>query len=78
LASNLIPADLAGGESRGYKFTMTGTPQAYSIQAVPVAFSSTGSRTFYTDQSLLVRENYGLEPATANSKKVGSTAVKRR
>jgi hypothetical protein len=54
------------------------TPQGYTIQAVPVAFGATGSRTFYGDQSLILRENYGLEPATANSKKVGSTAVKRR
>jgi type IV pilus assembly protein PilA len=75
-ASNLISADLATGESRGYKFTMTGTPRGYRIQAVPVAFGSTGSRTFYADQSLILRENYGLQPATANSEEVGSTAAK--
>jgi hypothetical protein len=77
-ASNLISTDLAGGEKQGYRFTLLETPQGYTIQAVPVAFGATGSRTFYGDQSLILRENYGLEPATANSKKVGSTAVKRR
>jgi hypothetical protein len=76
--SNLIPADLATGEKRGYKFTMAGTPQGYTIQAVPTVFGSTGSRTFYADQSLVSRENYGREPATANSKEVGSASTKSR
>jgi len=70
-ACNLIPADLAGGEKQGYIFTLAATPQGYSIQAVPVAFGSTGSRTFYTDQSLVIRENYGPEPAAAHSKEAG-------
>ena len=75
-ASNLILPDLASGEKQGYKFTLTVTPEGYSIQAVPMVFGSTGSRTFYTDQSLIIRENYGPQPATANSKEVGSTAAK--
>lgn len=74
-ASNLISADLAAGEKYGYNFTLTGTPTGYTIAAVPSAFRSTGSRTFYSDQSLVIRENYGPEPATANSKVVGSVAA---
>jgi hypothetical protein len=77
-ASNLISADLAGGEKQGYEFTLTGTPQGYSILAVPTVFGATGSRTFYTDQSLLLRENYGPEPATSNSLDVRSAAESRR
>jgi type IV pilus assembly protein PilA len=73
-ASGLIPPDLAAGERQGYKFTLTGTAEGYSIQAVPTVFGSTGSRTFYADQSLILRENYGPQPATANSKEVGSAA----
>jgi hypothetical protein len=34
---------------------------------VPVAFGVSGSRTFYSDQSMVVRQNFGQEPATANS-----------
>jgi len=75
-AADLISGDLAAGEKQGYKFTMAGTPTGYTISAVPSAFGSTGSRTFYSDQSLVVRENYGQEPATANSKEVGSAASK--
>jgi type IV pilus assembly protein PilA len=75
-SANLISSDMAAGEKQGYKFTMSGTPTGYTISAVPAAFGSTGSRTFYSDQSLVTRENYGQEPATTNSKEVGAAAAK--
>ena len=75
LAANLISADLAAGERQGYKFTLTGTPQGYHIHAVPTVFS-TGARTFYTDQSLVVRYSFGPETATVDSKEVEATAAK--
>jgi prepilin-type N-terminal cleavage/methylation domain-containing protein len=75
-SANLISSDLAAVEKQGYIFTLAGTATGYTITAVPVAFGSTGSRTFYSDQSLAVRENYGQEPATANSKEVGAAAAK--
>jgi len=75
-AADLISPDLASGERQGYKFIVSGTPAGYTISAVPAVFGSTGSRTFYSDQSLVIRENYGPEPATAISKEVGSAAAK--
>jgi type IV pilus assembly protein PilA len=75
-SADLISGDMATGEKQGYRFTLTGTPSTYAITAVPIAFGSTGSRTFYSDQTLVVRENYGQEPATANSREVGSAAAK--
>ena len=69
-AADLIPNDLALGDKGGYKFTMVGTPGGYTINANPTAFGNTGSRTFYSDQSLVIRENYGQEPATDKSKEL--------
>jgi prepilin-type N-terminal cleavage/methylation domain-containing protein len=66
-AGNLIDSTLAGGEKGGYKFTLSGNAGGYVISAVPVAFGVSGSRTFYSDQSMSVRQNFGQEPATANS-----------
>jgi type IV pilus assembly protein PilA len=66
-AADLIGNDLAGGDKSGYKFTLTGNQAGYVINANPLAFGSSGSRTFYSDQSMVVRQNYGPEPATANS-----------
>lgn len=77
-AANMISADLAAGEKQGYVFRLTGTPTGYAITAWPTAFGSTGSRTFYSDQTLVIHENYGQDPATANSEEVGSAAQVKR
>lgn len=66
-ASDLIQEDLASGEKQGYKFVLTAIPGGYIVNANPVAFGSSGSRTFYSDQSMSIRQNFGQEPATATS-----------
>ena len=69
-AADLIGTDLSQGEKSGYKFTMTGNPSGYVIIGVPVAYNATGSRTFYSDQTMVIRENSGPEPATPQSKEL--------
>jgi type IV pilus assembly protein PilA len=69
-SADLIDSGLAAGEKSGYKFTMTGNQGGYVISATPVAYGNTGSRTFYSDQSMVIRENDGPEPATASSKEM--------
>jgi prepilin-type N-terminal cleavage/methylation domain-containing protein len=66
-AADLIGNDLSGGTKSGYKFILTGNPGGYVINANPESFGNSGSRTFYSDQSMVIRQNYGQEPATANS-----------
>jgi hypothetical protein len=66
-AADLIGNDLTGGERGGYKFTLTPTQGGYAIHADPMAFHSSGSRHFYSNQTLVIRENCGPEPATSNS-----------
>jgi hypothetical protein len=46
---------------------LTGGPAGYTIVAVPTVFNSTGRRTFFSDQTLVIRQNWGAEPATAQS-----------
>jgi type IV pilus assembly protein PilA len=69
-SAELIGSDLASGEKGGYKFTMTGNPTGYQINAIPVAYNATGSRTFYSDQTMVIRENSGSDPATPQSKEI--------
>ena len=69
-SADLIDTSLSAGEKSGYKFTMTGNQSGYQISAVPVAYGNTGSRTFYSDQTMAIRENDGPEPATASSKEM--------
>src|SRR5262252_3889601 len=66
-AADMIGNDLAGGIKSGYKFTVTANPAGYVIHANPESFGSSGSRTFYSDQTMVIRQNYGQEPATPNS-----------
>lgn len=68
--ADLISGDLAAGEKGGYKFAMAATPVGYNLNANPVAFNNTGSRTFFSDQSLVIRQNFGQEPATAQSPEI--------
>jgi type IV pilus assembly protein PilA len=69
-AADLIPKDLADGKKTGYIFTVVSSPTGYSINAVPEAFGSTGSRTFFSDQTLVVHQNYTAEPANATSPEI--------
>ncbi|HML16719.1 MAG TPA: prepilin-type N-terminal cleavage/methylation domain-containing protein [Bryobacteraceae bacterium] len=66
-AADIIPKNLADGKNTGYIFTVAGTATGYSITAVPEAFGNSGSRTFYSDQTLVIRQNFTAEPATATS-----------
>jgi prepilin-type N-terminal cleavage/methylation domain-containing protein len=65
-AADLIDGTLAAGTKSGHKFTMTGNTSGYVITVIPEAIN-VGSRTFYSDQSFVVRQNIGQEPATINS-----------
>jgi prepilin-type N-terminal cleavage/methylation domain-containing protein len=69
-AADLIPGDLAKGMKTGYQFLLVGGPNGYTINANPQTFGSTGRRTFFSDQTHVVRQNWTAEPATANSEEI--------
>jgi type IV pilus assembly protein PilA len=73
-AADLIGRDLSEGEKQGYKFSLTGANGGYIINANPITYGTSGSKTFYSDQTMVIRENFGPEPATATSKEMGMTA----
>lgn len=66
-AADIIPKNLASGTIAGYVLTMVGSPSGYSINANPVTFGSSGRRTFFSDQTGEIRENWSAQPANANS-----------
>ncbi len=71
-ASDLIQSDLATGFKSGHKFVLSPSPTGYVINVQPEIYNSTGSRTFYSDQGLSIHNNFGQEPATAQSPQVGA------
>ncbi len=68
--ADLLPGDLAAGKKTGYKFTVDGSQGGYSVHADPEAYNGTGRRSFFSDQTLVVRENWGNQPATAESPEI--------
>lgn len=66
-ASDLLPKTLAEGKNSGYVFTVAASPTGYTVNANPEAFGNTGRRTFFSDQTQEIHQNWGQEPATANS-----------
>ena len=69
-AANLIPSDLASGVKGGFKFTAELIPTGYRVTATPTAFNNTGRRSFYSDQTMVLRENWGPDAPTANSPEI--------
>jgi type IV pilus assembly protein PilA len=66
-AADLLQEDMASGTKGGYKFVITAIPTGYSINANPVAFGSSGRRTFFSDQGMAVHQNFGQDPAGPSS-----------
>jgi type IV pilus assembly protein PilA len=66
-AADLLQDDMASGTKGGYKFVITATPTGYTINANPVAFGSSGRRTFFSDQAMSVHQNFGQDPAGPSS-----------
>ena len=69
-ASDLLPSELASGKKNGYSFQLQGTPGGYNVNANPDSYNGTGRRSFYSDQSLVIRNNWGPEPATGSSAEI--------
>jgi type IV pilus assembly protein PilA len=69
-AADLIPKVLADGKNSGYVFTVVASPTGYSVTANPESFGSSGRRTFFSDQSLVIRNNLTQEPATVTSPEI--------
>jgi type IV pilus assembly protein PilA len=69
-AADLISGDLASGAKGGYIYVLAATKDGYTINANPKLFNQTGRHTYYSDQTLVIRENNTAEPATAQSTEV--------
>ena len=69
-AADLISEDLATGLKSGYVFTMVGTPAGYTINADPQTYNVTGSRSFYTDHTNIVRQHSGEGTASEKDSEI--------
>jgi type IV pilus assembly protein PilA len=71
--AELIDRDLASGEKGGFKFVLQQTPAGYALAVTPTAFGTSGTHTYFSDQSMSIHVHNGQEPATANDGLLGET-----
>ena len=71
-SARLIGADLASGEKAGYKYSLAANDFGYTIHASPTAFRKTGDHTYFSDESLVIHQNAGSEPATEASPEINA------
>jgi hypothetical protein len=64
-SAGMIDAELSSGIRMGYRYQLTRTENGYAIGATPNAFNTTGSRSFYSDQAMVIHEHHGPDMATA-------------
>lgn len=66
-AKGLIAPNLVSGTRHGYNFTLTldsTNPNAFEVTGVPITYGSTGTRSFYVDETYIIRgeDHYGGPP----------------
>ena len=66
-AADLIPGSLSSGEKDGYSFILAATPSGYTLTVNPKVYNTTGRRTFYSDQNMIIHQNWSAEPANVSS-----------
>jgi type IV pilus assembly protein PilA len=71
--AELIDRDLASGEKGGFKFVLQQTPTGYALAVTPTAFGTSGTHTYFSDQSMSIHVHNGQEPATANDPLLGES-----
>ena len=54
----------------GYLFGLYGGADSYFIWANPTSYGITGQRSFFADQTMVIRQNRGPDPATVESEEV--------
>ncbi len=66
-AANFISKDLAEGRKSGYVFTVSASPEGYTVLAMP---DSASCRSFFSDATMVLRESTSKEPANTNSPEI--------
>jgi hypothetical protein len=69
--AGLIDKDLASGHTAGLEFVLRPTQASYSVSAKPVGFGIRSAHTYYSDESMCIRQPGGAEPATVSCPPLG-------
>ena len=67
----LIDSALESGVKDGYVFSMGSFGSVFTVNATPLTYGSTGSRSFFSDESGVIRYTRESRPATADDLALG-------
>ncbi len=70
-AAGLIDSVLASGSTDAYSLSVSGDSSGFEINARPLGYGSTAIRSFYSDESGVIRFNTADAAATAGSPGLG-------
>jgi len=70
-STNVIGSVLGSGTKDGYAFSTSGDADTFTINATPMDYGSTGSRSFFSDETGVIRYTREDRPATARDKPLG-------
>jgi len=65
--AELLDSELASGSKDGYRFNMVGGGKSFTVTATPLEFGKTGNRSFFSDETGVVRYEMGEVFADRNS-----------
>ena len=68
--ANLITAELAKGLHYSYRFSLSAEKVSYVLRARPLRWEAGSMRSFYSDQTGIVRQNWTNNEATAESERL--------
>ena len=71
--AQLIDRYLASGRQGGFKFTIQPTQTGYAVSAAPLQFGTSGTHTYFSDQSMSIHQHKGEDAATAADPLIGET-----
>lgn len=66
----LIPHEVADSAWKGYRVQLEITQNGYNLSAWPIIYETTGTASYFSDQSGVVRRSWQPEHATASSRAV--------
>lgn len=72
--ANLISPELASGSHESYTFRLSAAATHYQIQARPIHWGDDAPRSFYSDETQIIRQNTTYREATPDSRPYISSA----
>lgn len=64
---NIVPGDVANGESMGYLFQVESSISGFKASCWPKLYKTTGYRSLFVDETGVIRETWENEKATSRS-----------